>query len=860
MKNPSDIVTSTSPLRKYLMTRPRVDEILDMAAKCKLVYVIAGAGYGKTTAVQNYINKQKGAVVRWLQLTDSDNIGSHYWENFTHCVSIDNPELAADLSKLGFPETLVAFKQFADILRREEHQSRKTFLVLDDFHLINSKKALVFAQRCAGLRIPGACVIIISRKEPDINTLGMLSKGNMAMITQEDLCFTENEVKGFFEQQKITCTSASTEKIAESTKGWPLAINLLSLVLRNSQTNLESALKLTTQNIDKLFESEAWSVFPDNLKKILVKLSLVSNLPAPLLHEIFRDTLPEKYMPELASFVSYDSFCNNYIIHPLYLSFLEKKQKVLTKKERQSTYQKAATWCLENGFFTSAVKYYAETCEYEQIIEVLRSYPGKFPHDSYKYFLELIEKAEPGDDQTENLKLARLKALTIPYLLIGMRDFKGAGELTETVMAEWEQSKEPAKTEILINAYNALAHISKYTCMTTHEYKMLEYLEKAAKLSDTSGIEAFNTGIFALPEIRSFACFVGESASREDFTKFADSIKGINAYAEGLSQKKFYGYEEWVACEVAFFRNDLSAAAHSSFNGVMKARENSQYGIEMMLKQYMLRIALHKGDYSLAKEILEQISDCVEGESKWGKQLLYELIKGWFYTHIGIPDMVSSWIFSETDKDESSDFRIPMRELIVSARYYLACKKYTQALAVLSNSYPRLPHERFLFSELIFTLLMSVAELKTGDTEGAVKSFEKAYKLSFNGYFEMPFIEIGKHISLLTAAVRDKASGVISETWLDSLERKAAGHAKNTAAIARAYKRENKLDDKISLSEREREVLGDMCRGLLRDEIAAHRCLSINTVKKIVSSLYLKLNASNNLDAVRIAFERKLVD
>jgi len=860
MKTPSDITVSTSPLSKYLMARPRVDGIFDKASGCKLVYVIAGAGYGKTTAVQDYISQQGDAVVRRLQLTESDNIGSHYWENFTRSVAKDNPELAEDLQELGFPETLARFKQFSDILKRGEHSSRKTFLVLDDFHLINSKKALTFAQRCANLRVPGACVIIISRAEPDINTIGMLSKGSVAMITQDDLRFTEDEVKRFFGQQKISCTSDSAEKIVESTKGWPLAINLLSLVMRNSQKNLETALKITTQNIDKLFESEAWSAFPKSIKKILAKLSLVADLPPPLLHEIFDDAMSDKYMPELASFVSYDSFCNNYIIHPLYLSFLKGKQKLLTKKEKHYTYKKAAEWCHTNGFFTSAVKYCATAHDYNQIFEILRSYPGKFPHDTYKYFLELIEKAEQSGDEKENLELEKLKALTIPYLLIGMREFKEAEKLTETVIKEWAQSNLPYKEEILVNAYNAMAHISKYTCITTHEYKTAVYLAKAATLSDLPGAVVQRRGIFSLPDVRSFACLVGEGAKEEDFAKFSDSSKELAIHMRKLSDNKFHGYEEWAECEIAFFKNELDEALHSALRGVMKAGVNAQHGIEMMLRQYMLRIAIHMGDYALAKEILQQIYGCIENIGKFNRQLLYDLITGSFYIHIGVPERAAPWIFSEFDKDESADFRVPMRELIVSVRYFIACRKYTRALTTLCNSYPRLPHERFLFSELIFSILLAVAQAKTGDPKAAMKSFETAYKLSYKGVFEMPFIEMGKHITPIIAAVKKYKSRVIPAKWLSETERKAAIYAKNTAVIEKAFKRENKIEEGISLSEREREILSDMCRGLSRDEIAVYRHLSINTIKKIVSSLYMKLDANNNLDAVRIAFERKLVD
>jgi len=859
-KDKADITLGYSPLRNYFISRPRVDEILERATECKLVYVIAGAGYGKTTAVQHYINQQKGVIVRWLQLTESDNTGAHYWENLTHAVSRDNPPLAKDLLELGFPETFVRFKQFADILKREEHRANKTFLVLDDFHLINSKKALTFAERCANLRVPGACVIIISRTEPDINTVCMLSKGTAAMITQDDLRFTEQEIKDFFKQQNLQCTTDTAERLAESTEGWPLEINLLSLAMKKSSINLDIALKLTTKNINKLFESEAWNTFPESFRKTLVKLSLVSDLPLPPSHEVFGDTEVEKYLPELSAFLSYDNFYGNYRVHPLYLSFLKDKQKLLKKKEKMRTYHKAAMWCLENGFFTGAVKYYAASHEYGKVLEVLRLYPGVLSQDAFKFFLDIIESTKPEDSQKENHELSKLKALTIPFLLIGMRKFDQAEAYAVQAAAEWEQSDSPDKAEVLINIYNALAHIDKYTCITTHEHKTAMFLEKIARLSEESGVKTERQGIFSLPDIRSFACLVGEGAVREEFNEFSDKAQKLVIHSSGLTPKRYHGYDDWTACELAFFMNKLDEAAHSAHSGVMIARENNHYGIEMMLRQYMLRIAIHKGDYSLSKEVLKQISECLENAGKFRKQPLYELITGSFYIHIGASDLVAPWIFSETDKEESYDFRVPMRELIVCVRYFIANQKYSKALTLLTGSYPRLPHERFLFSELILTILLSIAQMKTGDKENSVKSFEKAYKLSYDGLYEMPFIEMGKYITQMSKMLSDEKNETIPAKWLNTMERKATIYAKNTAVIESAFKLENKIENKISLSEREREILSDMCRGFSRDEIAESRYLSLNTVKKILQSLYIKLDANNNLDAVRIAFERKLLD
>jgi LuxR family maltose regulon positive regulatory protein len=590
-----------------------------------------------------------------------------------------------------------------------------------------------------------------------------------------------------------------------------------------------------------------------------VKLSLVADLALPLSHEIFSNETLDNYVRELASFISYDSFCNNYRIHPLYLKFLDGKQNLLTKREKRAIYHKTAKWCFENGFYTGAVKYYAASHEYEQIVEVLRSYPGKLPHDTYKYFLDLIEKLEPGKSYEENLKLERLSALTKPFLLIGMREFEAAHKLTETVINEWEQTDSPYKADILLNAYNALAHISKYTCITTHRYKTAFYLEKSASIGERLGKKAEDKGIFALQDIRSFACLVGETGTQEELKVFESSMKELTSQTHIASLKRYNGCDDAASCEIAFFKNELDKAVYYAHRGLMKARQNAHYGIEMMLRQYMLRIAIHMGDYPLSNEILSQISECIKNEGKFNKQLLYDLIIGSFYIQIGASDMVTPWIFSEHDKDEATDFRVPMRELIVSVRYFIGCNKYTHALALLSNSFPRLPHERFLFSELVLTLLLSVARIRTGDAEGAVESFEKAYKLSLSGVLEIPFVELGKGLPPIAAAVSKSKGSLVPQKWLHTMERKAATYAKNTGAIGSAYKFEHQIEEKISLSAREREVLGDMSRGLSREEIAQLRHLSINTIKKNVQSIYIKLDASNNLDAIRIAVEQKLL-
>ena len=844
---------------KYL-PRPRIDGILDRAARCKLVYVLAGAGYGKTRAVRHYIEQQQDAIIRWVQLTESDNVGSRYWENLVYNISFDNPDLAVKLREFGFPETLARFKQFAGIIKCAEHRSHKTFLVLDDFHLIHSKQALAFAERCAHLPVPGACVIIISRKEPEINTVSLFAKGSASIVTEDELRFTDDEIAAFLGQCEIPFSVRDLPRLAGATGGWALAIQLLSLVLKRMPGNLELALNTMKQNIFKLLETEAFSDFPVSVQKILVKLALISDLPLAPPHVISDDTSFMENTPQLSSFIWFDSLIGDYRVHPLYLEFLQSKYPLLSEEERQDAYRQAAQWCSENNFTMDAMRYFAKSHQYERMLGILLSYPFKLPYDTCEYFLNILEALDTNNEERANFSILLLKNFFIPILLLGMGKYEAARERSIGVIREWEHSDTPFALNLLYASYSNLAYIDMYTCTVTHQYDAPDFLEKSVAYFKLSSVPPTKVGgAFAVADIRSFACLVGEGAGLDEFDQFLEAARRTAFYVAETFHDMYYGYEDLVACEIAFYKNQLDEAKKHAHQTILKTREKNQYSIEAVAAYYLLRISIHEADYPLAKEMLKQLRGQLDNPDFWNRQLLYDLFLGIFYSQIGLPKMTSSWLIMD-DKEVNSEVRLPTRELIVTVKNYIALKKYGRALTALCNSYPREPQERFLFGELILSLLTAVARIKTGDIPGAMEDFKRAYSLSCDGVFEMPFIELGKNLHPLVLATSKQSDCDIPAEWLKTMSRRASIYAKKAAVILNAFKREKNIEDAIQLSEREAEVLNDLYHGLSREEISENRYLSVNTVKKILQSVYIKLDANNNVDAIRIALEKGLVE
>ena len=841
------------------MPRSRIERIFTQTACGKLLYVIAGSGYGKTQTVRHYIKQQTDAVILWIQLTESDNVTSCFWESFMHSISADNPNLAFKLLELGFPETLARFKQFAEILKNTEQHPPKIFMVMDDFHLIHSKHIRVFAERCIYLKKPEMCVIIISRHEPEINAVPLFAKGQAGIITEGELRFTEGEIAAFMNFQKIPFSAENLPKFYNATKGWILGVQLLSLALKRMPENIDYAINIMKTNIFKLFEAEAFNDFPENIKKIMVKLALVSDVPlAPLYGIINVDSFLQDN-PQLMSFVWFNSLSGDYRVHPLYFEFLQSKHSILSNHEKLDAYHQAAQWCFENNFKMDAMRYFAKVNQFDRMLEIFFSYPLKLPHDACEHFLNILNSLEPENDKNSDFNILLLKNYFIPLMLIGVGKYEDAEKLTYDIIREWENADTPFASTLLYFSYSNLAYIDMYTCTATHKYVAPEYIKKSMEYLKLSSLPpAKDAGPFSVADIRSYTCLVGEGAELSEFDQFLEAARQTVLYSAETNHNIYYGYDDLVACEIAYFKNQLDLAARYAHQTVLKAREKQQYSIEVMAKQYLLRISVHSGDHNLAENILKQLRCCLNNANFWNRQLLYDLITGLFYTLIDCPEMSPAWL-TMNEKEARSEVHIPIAELSIALRNYIVLKEYDMVLTVLYNSYPRKPQERFLFSELCFSLMAAVAKIKTNDTTGAMEDFKRAYELSFGGVFEMFFIEMGKNLHPLVAAALKQTNCGIPNEWLKKIDRKASAYAKKASVIAKSLNKEKNIHGTIHLSEREQEILHDLCHGLSRDEIAESRYLSINTVKKILQSIYIKLDANNNADAVRIAIEKKLV-
>ncbi|MDR2020569.1 MAG: helix-turn-helix transcriptional regulator, partial [Treponema sp.] len=346
------------------LERPRINRLLEKAVQNPALIVCAGAGYGKTQAVYAFA-RQYPALVGWIQLSERDNIGKRFWENFIAGISVGNKKAAARLMNIDFPETEREFERYLLIPQKETRTDVKYVLVYDDFHLIHDKGVLRFLERSITAPFPSITSIIISRTEPPLD-LGILEKkGLVARITEGDLRFTQEEMADYFRLLDINPPPQTVSSIYHDTEGWAFAIHLAGLFFKNAPPGAAYVNQALRSNIFKLIDSEIMAPLPPPVRRFLIKLSLIEQLVPELLGELAEDPSLIERVKEMDSFIRFDAYLNVYHIHHLFLDYLKARQDELSEYDKKDLWHKTAAWCAANNQKMDAISYYEKAGDYE---------------------------------------------------------------------------------------------------------------------------------------------------------------------------------------------------------------------------------------------------------------------------------------------------------------------------------------------------------------------------------------------------------------------------------------------------------------------------------------------------------------
>jgi len=831
----------------FYFERPRLNNLFMEAVKYPLVVVCAGAGYGKTSAVHDFLEKYE-ATTAWVQLTELDNEQAHFWETNVHAIGQINQELAKATNKFGFPDTKEKLNHYAALMQKHTGLKRR-IIVFDDFHCIDDPLIIRFMEECVLFKIPpGTSVFLISRSPPRIKVASMIYKDQIFNINENDLRFTESELAQYFHSRNTYIQPESIREIMQDTGGWAFAINLIARSYQKAPGYggyLQNAMKT---NIFQLIETEIWNEISERLQTFLIRLSLIDHLSVDLISLLAEGE--EALIAELErqnAYVRRDSYVNAYLIHPLFLEFLRKKQGLLSEDQKQKTYAIAGDWCKKNGFRIDALSYYEKTKNYQGIVSILDELTTQIPQDIVNYAVAILDRAP--EDACYNVAFFADMHLR-SYICQGL--LQKSLELVKHYEAKFLKlpDNDIVKKRNLTRLYICWTYIRCLMSVTDDIFDYDIYTEKACKC-----VHEADSGKLDINYPGAWLSYAGSSrkGSPEEY------IAAITRNQAHISQSHLKGFMagelELAKGELEFYRGDTSSALSNIILAVKQTRACKQFGLMHRALFYTLRIAAAQGNFAQAEQVMQETKAQMDEAEYINRFMDYDISLSWYYCFLGMPEKTTEWLQEDFSPYSHAAFIENIGNQI-KARFCYATRNFAPLLAYIEEMKAR---ESILFGRIEMLAMEACVHYKMKNKKKAFSSLTEAYENAQPNGILMPFIELGKDMRTLTAVALKQPGGKIPKPWLEDVNRRAASYAKRRTHVIAEYKKAYGINDGIVLSPREAEILTDLSHGLSRVEIASSRNLSVNTVKMVINMLYTKIGAENMADLIRIAVEQKLI-
>ena len=826
--------------------RPRINQLFAEAARYPLVVVCAGAGYGKTSAVHDFAEDYKAETL-WLQLSERDNVGARFWENFSHAAMKLNRPFAEAIVNLGFPDSGDKFNQLFTLVYKLVDLKRR-IIVLDDYHFIEEASMIHFMEKAIPKLPPGTSLFLATRSIPKINIAGLVSRGHIFNINENDLRFTETELAQYFHRLNISSPPESKRAIMQDTEGWAFAINLIARSYQNApgyDGYLRSAMRT---NIFHLMETEIWNKVSKRLQNFLIRLSLIEHLSADLILLLAGgDADLTAELERQSAYVRRDSYINAYLIHPLFLDFLSTKQEMLPEKQKRETYAIAGDWCVRNAFKIDALSYYERTGDYDSIASILYEMPAQIPENIAKYAAAIFDRAPPKAFETvEFLAMMHIRS----YICQG--NWQRATELADCYREKFQKLPEQNSFRNLTlgGIYYSQAYLRGLLCLSDDRYDFDVYIEKFVryhpKPCDMEKYPNYSPGTWTV------VVGVPRKGAPDEY------IMALNrSYNHLLScmSKLITGEEELARGELAFYQGKLEDAGTFFERALSLAKENKQYEIEQRALFYTMRLCFAQGDHAKAEQALKKIKAQLDENDYANRFLRYDVSLSWYFYILGQSEKIPEWLKENFSSYSHAAF-IENFANQMKARYFFLIRRYPPLLTYIREMKQR---ESFLFGRVEMLAMEACVHYKMRDKKKAMDTLKEAHKNAAPNDLVMPFIELGKDMRTLCTVALKETGVNIPGAWLQAICRRASTYAKRQAHAAVEYRQASHISDGIALSARETEILTDLSQGLSRAEIAENRDLSINTVKMLIKNIYSKTGAENLADLIRIAVLRKLI-
>jgi LuxR family transcriptional regulator, maltose regulon positive regulatory protein len=404
-------------LRPDFLHRARLIADLDGATRRELALVSAPAGYGKTSLLASWARIQPHPVA-WVSADPGDNDPIRFWRYVVAAIGrAGGPAADSGLAMPG-PNLPPATAVVEDLSRRLSEMADGLALILDDYHVIESKRihealSLLLAHTPDGLH-----VVIGSRMDPPFPLARLRARGQLAELRAPDLRFTPDEAADFLgEVFGLDLPVEARNELDAHTEGWAAGLQLAALWLRGNAdpgARVEEFKGSHRFVLDYLTE-EVLDRQPEEVRSFLVETSVLQNLSGELCDAVTGRPDGQQMLEGLERanlfLVPLDEERRWYRYHQLFGDLL--RVRLQSEPARiPDLHRRAAGWCEQHGLIDEAIAHALQAGEPQWAARLVERHVEELFLTGERATLERWIAALPEDVVCSRARLSLIQALS----------------------------------------------------------------------------------------------------------------------------------------------------------------------------------------------------------------------------------------------------------------------------------------------------------------------------------------------------------------------------------------------------------------------------------------------------------------
>jgi LuxR family maltose regulon positive regulatory protein len=352
-------------LNGLIIPRRNCIDLLDQGLNKQVTLIAAPTGYGKTTLLTEWLQKQANSAQLqvWISLDAYDNSEMQFWSYIVVAFQKRYPKFRFNLQQ--FMKSCLEIDEYTYLNQfiNEISTIPESFhLILDDYHLITNEKIHSGIDYLITHQPKNLHITFSSRTSLPISISRLRAQDQITEVTCTDLAFTLEETRAFLiDSRGLIISPSQVQSLYAATEGWIAGLQLAAHSMRDRSTIHLPSGKIAENNpqILEYLSEEVINKQDSQIKDFLLKTSILSEFTAPLCDTLLEISCSReiiKQIEQLNLFIKpIDQSHHWYRYHPLFSHYMSILLEKLYPETIPFLHRKACKWLQMNNYPDKAI-------------------------------------------------------------------------------------------------------------------------------------------------------------------------------------------------------------------------------------------------------------------------------------------------------------------------------------------------------------------------------------------------------------------------------------------------------------------------------------------------------------------------